>query len=412
MAGYAQGPRTQSTITAAGASPAIAVGLTHLALTRFRNYRHLALDLEPCPVVLVGPNGAGKTNLLEAISLLGPGSGLHRAKLSEIDFRGPGNQAGMAWAVHAKLQTASGEFALGTGRDPLAPVQIGRERRLARVNGAAARSQADFAEILSVQWLVPAMDGLFDDAASARRRYLDRLVTGIDPGHAARVAAYETAMRERARLLRGEVSASQADAEAWLDALETEMSGAAVAIAASRREAVDALNLALAEGDGPFPRASLAAAGAVEMWLAEGPALAAEDRLKASLKAARTSDAAAGVTEWGTHRSDLEVIYLGRSLGNAPLRAAECSTGEQRALLLSIALAEARLTTRRRGHAPLLLLDEAVSHLDSQRREALFAEILALGLQAWLTGTDRDLFRPLAGSAQFFAVEDGRVQDL
>jgi DNA replication and repair protein RecF len=417
LAGYAQEPRNQDAMTATGPRPAVSaevtqVGLTHLALTRFRNYRHLALDLELRPVVLVGPNGAGKTNLLEAISLLGPGSGLNRARLSDIDFRGPGNQANMAWAVHAKVQTKGGEFALGTGRDPLAPAQIGRDRRLARINGAPARSQADFADILSVQWVVPAMDGLFDDAASARRRYLDRLVTGIDPGHAARVAMYEAALRERSRLLRGEVGAAQADIETWLDALESEMAGAAVAIAASRREAVDALNVALGEGDGPFPRASLAASGAVEDWLAEGPALAAEDRLKAQLKGARTSDAAAGVTEWGTHRSDLEVVYLGRSLGNTPLRAAECSTGEQRALLLSIALAEARLTRRRRGRAPILLLDEAVSHLDGQRREALFAEILTLDLQAWLTGTDRDPFRALGGRAQFFAVEDGRARPL
>ncbi|MGH6892299.1 MAG: DNA replication/repair protein RecF [Dongiaceae bacterium] len=399
-------------MTAPGAPPAAEAGLTHLALTWFRNYRHLALDLDLRPVVLVGSNGAGKTNLLEAISLLGPGSGLNRAKLSEVDFRGAGNQAGMAWAVHAKLQTHGGEFALGTGRDPLAPAQIGRDRRLARVNGAPARSQADFADILSVQWLVPAMDGLFDDAASARRRYLDRLVTGIDPGHAARVASYDTALRERSRLLRGEMAAAQPDLDTWLGALEVEMAAAAVAIAASRREAVDALNLALRESEGPFPRASLAAAGAVETWLAEGPALAAEDRLKQRLRAARPADAASGVTEWGTHRSDLEVVYLGRALGNAPLRAAECSTGEQRALLLSIALAEARLTRRRRGQAPILLLDEAVSHLDGQRREALFAEILALGLQAWLTGTDRDLFRPLFGAAQFFAVEDGRIHTI
>jgi DNA replication and repair protein RecF len=399
-------------MTATGATPAVAVGFSHLALTQFRNYRHLALELELRPVVLVGANGVGKTNLLEALSLLGPGSGLNRAKLSEIDFRGPGNHANMAWAVHAKLQTGGEEFALGTGRDPMAQAQIGRDRRLARINGAPARSQADFADILSVQWLVPAMDGLFDDAASARRRYLDRLVTGIDPSHAARVAAYDTAMRERARLLRGEVGAAQSDLDAWLDALEAEMSGAAVAIAASRCEAVDALNAALGESDGPFPRASLAAAGAVETWLGEGPALAAEDKLKANLRAARKGDAASGATEWGTHRSDFEVIYLGRALGNAPLRAAECSTGEQRALLLSIALAEARLTKRRRGQAPVLLLDEAVSHLDGQRREALFGEILALGLQAWMTGTDRDLFRPLAGQAQFFAVEEGRVHSL
>lgn len=386
--------------------------VSHLALTQFRNYRHLTLDLEPGPVVLLGPNGAGKTNLLEAISLLGPGSGLNRAKLSEIDFRGPGNQANMAWAVHAKLATPGGEFAIGTGRDPLGPAQIGRDRRLARINGAPAKSQADFAEILSVQWLVPAMDRLFDDAASGRRRFLDRLVTGIDPTHAARVAAYETALRERARLLRGEVTAAEGDLRAWLDGLEAEMAAAAVAIAASRREAVAALNLALGETATAFPRASLAIAGSVEGWLEQGPALAAEERLKECLAAARSSDAASGVTEWGTHRSDLLVTYHGRALGGAPLRAAECSTGEQRALLLSITLAEARLTRSRRGQAPILLLDEALAHLDRVRREALFAEILALGLQAWLSGAERDPFQPLGKAAQFFEIEDGRLRGL
>ena len=386
--------------------------VTHLALTQFRNYRHIAVDLDPAPVVLLGDNGAGKTNLLEAISLLGPGSGLNRAKLSEIDFRGPGNQANMAWAVHAKLSVPGGDYALGTGRDPLGPAQIGRDRRLARINGAPAKSQADFAEILSVQWLVPAMDRLFDDAASSRRRFLDRLVGGIEPSHAGRVAAYETAMRERARLLRGEVTASDSDLRTWLDGLEAEMAALAVAIAASRREAVAALNTALGEAETAFPRAGLAVAGSVEAWLEQGPALAAEDLLKARLAAARASDAAAGVTEWGTHRSDLEVFYIGRSLGGAPLRAAECSTGEQRALLLSITLAEARLTRRRRGQAPILLLDEAVAHLDRARREALLAEILALGLQAWCSGTEREPFQPLAGAAQFFEIEDGRLRRL
>lgn len=386
--------------------------LTHLALTQFRNYRHLSLDLAPAPVVLVGPNGAGKTNLLEAVSLLGPGSGLNRAKLSEIDFRGPGNQANMAWAVHAKLSVPGGDFALGTGRDPLGPAQIGRDRRLARINGAPAKSQAEFAEILSVQWLVPAMDRLFDDATSSRRRFLDRLVTGIDPTHAARVAAYETALRERARLLRGEVVAAPGDLAAWLDGLEAEMAAAAVAIAASRREAVAALNAALAEAETAFPRAGLAVHGSVEASLEHGPALAAEEQLKERLAAARQTDAAAGVTEWGTHRSDLAVTYLGRALGGAPLRAAECSTGEQRALLLSITLAEARLTRARRGQAPVLLLDEAVAHLDRTRREALFAEIGTLGLQAWFSGADREPFQPLAGTAQFFEIEDGRLRSL
>lgn len=404
--------RSDPAVAASASAPTLSCGLTHLTLTQFRNYRHLTIELGTGPVVLVGENGAGKTNLLEAISLLGPGSGLNRAKLSEIDFRGPGNQANMAWAVHAKLRVGGEDFALGTGRDPLGPAQIGRDRRLARINGAPAKSQADFAEILSVQWLVPAMDRLFDEAASSRRRFLDRLVSGIDPTHAARVATYEAAMRERGRLLRGEVSATEGDLRAWLDGLEAEMAGAAVAIAASRQEAVAALNAALAQAETPFPRAGLSVAGSVESWLEQGPALAAEERLKERLAASRASDGAAGITEWGTHRSDLEVFYLGRTLGGTPLKAVECSTGEQRALLLSVTLAEARLTRSRRGQTPILLLDEAVAHLDRNRREALFAELLALGLQAWLSGTEREAFQPLGAAAQFFAIEEGRLRSL
>jgi len=386
-------------------------GFTHLTLTAFRSYRQVTLELDPRPVVLTGTNGTGKTNLLEAISFLAPGSGFRQAKLAELDCRSAGNQGEMAWAVHARLQTPQGEHLLGTGRDPLGPAQIGRDRRLLRLNGAPLRNRAGFAEILSVQWLTPQMDRLLGDATGSRRRFLDRLVAATDPAQATRLNSYETALRERAKLLRGEVSAGAAEIATWLDALEAEIAGLAVAIAAARNDTVARLTEFMAgeNNSSVFPLAGLAIDGAVETWLKEMPALAAEDRLRECLASARNDDAASGTTRWGTHRSDLAVTYLGRALGGAALAASDCSTGEQKALLLSIILAQARLTRYLRGQAPILLLDEALAHLDSSRRQALFEIVLELGAQAWLTGTERDWFKPLSGAVQNFAVTDGKV---
>ncbi len=399
------------------------IGFTHLALTDFRAYRELRLDLDSAVVVLTGANGAGKTHILEALSLFAPGSGLLRARIDEIGFRQASNRAsssafgaaglaasGPAWAVHARYRTRKGEWSLGTGRDPLAPAASGRERRLCRINGAPAKSQAAFAEILSLIWLAPAMDSLLREAASSRRRFLDRLTSGLDPAHAARVADYDFALRERARLLRGEGPAqSAATHAAWIEALEGEMAAHAVAIAAARREAIAELNAAMRDMTGPFPQAELAAAGAIEDWLADLSALAAEEKLRLALAEARVSDAESGITRWGTHRSDLDVRYRGRRLGEETLPAASASTGEQKALLLAILIAEARLCAGRRGEMPVLLLDEVAAHLDAERRRALFAEILALDIPCWLTGADADCFRPLSGHAQFLAAADGRV---
>ncbi len=421
----------------------VAHGLSYLSLTSFRTYREVSfdtgLDKGLGAVVLTGRNGAGKTNLLEAISYLAPGSGLRQATIAEIESRQPGNhptgnhlagnhpagnhpttsvhpedfgrQGGIAWAIHGRYFGLGGEHALGTGRDPLSFAQSGRERRVSRLNGAAMRSQAGFAEILTVLWLTPQMDRLFSEAAASRRRFLDRLVYGLDPTHAARVASYEQAMRERARILRGEAPmAGATDLGAWLSGLESEMAAQATAIAAARLDAVASLNAAMAEAIGPFPQAELAVTGFVEESLSTLSALQAEDLLRDRLVAARGPDADNGVTQWGTHRSDLVVTLAGRHLGGAPLRANDCSTGEQKALLIAIILAEARLSTRRRGEPPVILLDEVAAHLDKARREALFAELQALSAQCWLTGTERDIFQPLQGWAQFMTAGDGRLQ--
>ena len=248
-------------------------------------------------------------------------------------------------------------------------------------------------------WLTPPMDRLFLEGPSARRRFLDRLVLGLDPGHASRVAAYDQALRERSRLLRD----GPAD-PSWLAALEEVMAQQGVAVAAGRREAVQRLDQACAEAAGPFPRARLRLVGTVEGWLETLPALAAETRLASALAANRQDDARTGATAVGPHRSDLAV-----SLAEKGIAAESASTGEQKALLITILLAHATLRRAVRGEPPLLLLDEIAAHLDASRRAALFEALLRLDAQAWLTGTDAALFAPLRGDAQFLSVQDGSL---
>ncbi len=400
--------------------------LARLSLSEFRCYAHVDIETDGRPVVLTGPNGAGKTNLLEAISFLAPGRGLRRAKLSEVDRRGTGGKqlAAMngpstgvnsgtnsgansgastgAWAVAATVMAPGGPRELGTGREPLADgtaPEASRERRLVKIDGSLARSQRNLGEIVAVTWLTPQMDGLFRDSAGGRRRFLDRLVYGFDAAHAGRVAAYEQSLRERARLLKA------GDAEAaWLESLEDSMARHGIAIAAARRDLVDRLARACAVRVGGFPVAGLTLTGEVDGWLDDGAALRAEERLRAGLAAARRRDAETGGGAIGPHRSDLAVRHVDRDMA-----AAECSTGEQKALLISIILAHARLIALHRGAAPLLLLDEVAAHLDEIRRDALYDEILALGAQAWLTGTDAAVFAPLGDAAQFLSVREAVI---
>lgn len=382
------------------------LAVTRLTLSDFRCYADARLETDRRPVVLTGPNGAGKTNLLEAVSFLAPGRGLRRATLAEVRRREAGD--GSAWAVNARLETPVGPVAIGTGSDPQAG-EAG-SRRLVRIDGQAAPSQAALGAHVTLAWLTPQMDRLFIEGASGRRRFLDRLVFGFQPDHAGALSAYEQAMRDRSRLLKDERDGGRRADPAWLAALEEQMAGNAVAIAAARKEVVGRLMAAGDEGtlaESPFPRATLAVEGTVEGWLDEMPALAAEERLKARLAEMRRVDAAAGGATEGPHRSDLAVRHRAKDMP-----AAQCSTGEQKALLIGIVLANARLLAAERGAAPLLLLDEVAAHLDRRRRAALFDEILALGTQAWLTGTDRELFAELGGRARFFGIEDARITAL
>src|SRR5215472_8918611 len=277
------------------------VGVTRLVLTDFRNYSEARLSLGTEPVVLTGPNGAGKTNLLEALSFLAPGRGLRGAKLTEIDRRTESGceASDSGWAVAAVIATRRGPLRIGSGRD-----RLGGERRIVRIDGEPVRSQAVLGERLGLVWLTPAMDRLFLDGPSGRRRFLDRLVLGLDPAHASRVAAYEQALRERSQLLRD----GPAD-PVWLTALEEVMAEQGIAVAAGRREAVQRLDRTCAEAEGPFPRARLDLQGTVEDWLGSMPALAAEEKFKAGLAESRTVDAASGGAGLGPHRSDLTVTH-------------------------------------------------------------------------------------------------------
>lgn len=377
-------------MTVADAAAALAV--VRLSVSEFRSYPELRLEVAPRPVVLTGPNGAGKTNILEALSFLAPGRGLRRSRLSDVARRPAPGELSPAWAVNASLQHGRGGIDLATGRDGQS------ERRLVRIDGKMARSQSMLGEWISVLWLVPAMDRLFSDGAGGRRRFLDRLVLGLDPAHAGRSSAFEHALRERSRLIREDRRDPR-----WFDAVEQAMARYGTAVAVARKDVVQRLNQACRQGIGAFPAAELSLAGRLDDILSGSEAASAEDWLRTQLSAARRTDEAVA----GPHRSDLQVLHRDKNLA-----ATHCSTGEQKALLLSILLAQARLQAQIRGMPPILLLDEVTAHLDGARRAALWNELDALGLQSWMTGTDPALFDELGERGQFFGVAESHVTPL
>ncbi|MEO8668493.1 MAG: DNA replication/repair protein RecF [Bauldia sp.] len=367
-----------------------------LKLSRFRNYESLALGFDGRAVVLTGPNGAGKTNLLEAVSFLSPGRGLRRAAVEAVARR-PGDGS---WAVAASVETPSGGVDLGTG---IAISADGPEkRRTIRVNKVSARGSDALLEHLRVVWLTPSMDGLFTGPASDRRRFLDRAVLAIDKAHGTRVNAFDKAMRGRNRLL-----AENRRDHGWFNAIEAEMAELAVAIAAARREWVGLATALIARTDpgSPFPAAEIALEGTIEHQLDGHPAASVEDLYRMDLAGDRPRDAQAGRTLAGPHLSDLRVRH-----GPKQAAAETCSTGEQKALLIGLVLAQARLAAGLTGETPVILLDEIAAHLDAVRREALFAVLDDIGAQTFMTGTDAGVFAPLQNRAQYFAVEDGKVR--
>jgi DNA replication and repair protein RecF len=355
------------------------LAVTRLNLANFRSYAAGELVTAGAAVVLAGPNGAGKTNILDAISLLSPGRGLRGAKLAEHIRKGPASSGEALWAVAATVRRGETDYEIGTGLTEQS------NARQVRLNGVDAKNSAELGEVVQMVWLTPAMDRLFIESASGRRRFLDRLVLGFDPGHARAATRYETAMRERARLLKY----GPRD-PAWLDGLENEMAEAGLMIATAREATVLRLNRALADRAGAFPAAALTLAGDI---------FETHEGLQDALVRSRVRDAESGRTNAGPHLTDLATRHTQKRT-----EARDCSTGEQKALLISIMLAFAR-----DGMAPLLLLDEIAAHLDAVRRAALFEEIADLSAQAWMTGTDLSLFD--GAQAQIFEVRDGTFRE-
>jgi DNA replication and repair protein RecF len=396
MGGFSGGPLLPTGLAArhvkAGPMPpSDSPAVTDLSLADFRNYPDLRLALASRSVVLTGPNGAGKTNLLEAISLLAPGRGLRGAAFEEL-ARQNGPQR---WAVAVSLQPEDARIATSWGFDG------GDESRKVSINGVAQRSAGALGEYVKLLWLTPAMDRLFAGPASDRRRFLDRLIAVFDGEHPSRIAAFEKLMRDRNLLLE-----EYAPDGAWLSGLEAHMAEAGAAIAAARLSGVEALqaHIDAQPRASAFPFGILAVQGEFETLIRSMPAVQAEDEYRMILADSRAMDRAAGRTLKGPHRSDFLVIH-----GPKNMAAAVCSTGEQKALLIGLVLAQAHAVKASAGQAPIMLLDEIAAHLDKARRQGLFEELDRLGAQAWMTGTDAELFSGIGREADRFHVERALV---
>jgi DNA replication and repair protein RecF len=366
--------------------------IQHLSLTEFRSYERLDFAVAGRSVYLFGPNGAGKTNLLEAISVLNPGKGLRGAGFEDLGRRLPDERQGRPWGVSATLGSGEDEVQLGTGTRPGNPAG-----RVIRLDGETVNANR-MLEHLRLIWLTPAQDRIFIESRSERLRFFDRLVYAAEPTHAQVVAAYEKAQRERMRLLQ-----EHPGEDGWIQIVEQGMAEQGEQMILARRRAVAALQAQIETHQGGFPKADLSLTGGD--LVREGDTLV--NSIRIGLFQARERDTAAGRSLFGPHRMDLGVVHRDK---NRP--AADCSTGEQKALLLNIILAQgARLSAEENSVRPTLLLDEVAAHLDPVRRHALFDETHALGLQTFFTGTDQGLFDGLKSRALGVRVEAGQFVD-
>ncbi len=377
----------------------LTLAIRRLTLTDFRNYAGLRLATDARLIALSGANGAGKTNILEAVSLLAPGRGLRGAPFDELPRQG----GPASWAIAAELETPDGPVSIGTGWSGQSEAGDGGGR-LVVIDGEVQKSSGALGHHMRALWLTPAQDRLFAGPASERRRFLDRLVAAFDPEHGSRILVFEKVMRERNLLLE-----EPRPDPAWLSSLEARMAEAAVAISAARLVGLEALQTHISEGRdaSSFPWADVSVDGEIESLVAAKPAVQVEDEYRSILRDSRGLDRAAGRTLRGPHRSDLVVAH-----GAKQMAAGQCSTGEQKALLIGLVLAQARAVKALAGFPPILLLDEIAAHLDRARRKSLLEALTALGAQSWMTGTDAQLFDAIGDQGAIFHVEDGQVREV
>jgi len=377
------------------------VWVSRLACSHFRSYAQLDVTLPEGPVAFVGSNGAGKTNLLEAISLFAPGRGLRGAPAAEVASRNAEGEllnGSGTWAVSAHVETPLGGRQLGVGLDTAGG------KRVLRLDGKNKNGATAFAEIMPILWLTPDDDALWRGPALDRRRFFDQLVAAYDPGHVSNAQAYGQVMRQRLKILKDATKANTAPDTTWLDSLEESMARQGVAMAAARRGLMRRLSDRIIGGVGPFPGARLGFKAGIETALAVDSALDVEDQFRRKLVEVRARDGIVGQSTVGPHRSDLDVYHAvhGRE-------ASQCSTGEQKALLLAVILGHAQLLTAARRLKPIMLLDEVAAHLDLPRRAALLEALVPLGGQIWMTGTESITFCEISGEIALFSVHNGAV---
>ena len=376
-----------------------------LSVSNFRNYSKVSLEPSQQMVVLLGNNGAGKTNLLEAISMLSPGRGLRRAQLTQlnrakIDTTDEDNiiEAQRQWAVSVKVESNGFQTRIGTGcATALADGKIAK--RLVKINGDIVKSQISLNDYLTLSWLTPQMDRLFLEGSSQRRRFLDRLVFAFDALHSKRVNRYNHALRERKKLL-----LSWTQDASWLNAIENSLAEMGVAIVVTRQDLIRRLSPIIGKNMGLFPSAIISMEGEVESWLEDGSALEVEQKFREELKKSRAN----GFSEYsqipGPHRSEFNCVHSSNKM-----EASLCSTGEQKALLVSIVLSHAILRKKECGSAPILLLDEISAHLDKRRRSSLFELLQNLESQIWMTGTESGAFSDILKIAETYNISEGKI---
>lgn len=379
-------------------------GVTRLLLSRFRVYTSLDVFLAPIPVVITGANGAGKTNILESLSLLSPGKGLHSVKLSQITTNSETSSflSSYAWTVSVDLELAEGPVTIGTG---LETTVTGSERRLVKINGSLQKSQGSLTSWLSVVWVTPQMGRLFIDSSLQRRKFIDRFVFAIDPTHADRLHRYDHLLRQRSLLLK-----ERSSNHTWLSVLEKNLAEDGIAIVSARQEMARLLTKSQESSHDLFPHFTITMTGELEEILKNQSALTVEEFFSKKLEENRYQDSITGGARLGPHRSDFHLVHLAK---NMP--AEVCSTGEQKMLLLALVLAFVKVQSQQKPQLTLLLLDDVVAHLDDHHRTILFQELCAPGtknnrLQTWMTGTDPHEFSDLRPYAQFFSLENATLK--